>query len=77
MAYSQADTESDKKPHATIVALLQSEGIALTDEKPHYLTETELVAAGWIVLMGWDLYRLNLVDTAVPSGMTYRRIKIC
>jgi protein-tyrosine-phosphatase len=50
-----AGTEPDDEPAAAVVALLQSEGLTVSDAKPHRVTEDELAAADWIISMGCDL----------------------
>jgi len=60
-----AGTEPDDESAAAVVALLRSEGLAVTAQKPHRVTEAELAAADWIVSMGCDLTGLVPPDTAV------------
>jgi protein-tyrosine-phosphatase len=60
-----AGTDPDDSPAAPVVALLQSEGLAVPDEKPHRVTEGELAAADWIISMGCDLNGIAPPETAV------------
>ncbi len=60
-----AGTEPDDEPAAAVVALLRSEGLAGTAQKPHRVTEAELAAADWIISMGCDLTGLLPPGTAV------------
>ena len=60
-----AGTEPDDGPAAAVMALLRSEGLSVTDPKPHRVTGAELAAADWIVSMGCDLTGLVLPGTAV------------
>jgi protein-tyrosine-phosphatase len=60
-----AGTEPDDEPAAAVLALLRSEGLAVSGDKPHRVTEEELARADWIISMGCDLTGLISPVTAV------------
>ncbi|MEM7346497.1 MAG: hypothetical protein AAF485_19825 [Chloroflexota bacterium] len=60
-----AGTDPDAEVAPAVAALLQTEGVAITNQPPHAVTTEELAAADYIISLGCDVSHLIPPQTEI------------